>query len=313
MRPRTTMTYVTMFVALLLLSACATTLAGTPEPGDVDAKPGPVLVWHREGGIAGFCDDLTLFADGSYTAGTCKGATQQGTLTSEQQALLEDWVTRWGPFAVDETDPAVADAMTVQLSFTGEGADVATEADRVALQAFASEIHAGAVMVGPPTTPAPEVSGPVRDEDRAADAAREALQNMTGVDLEDIRLVDVAGQNWSDGCLGLGGPAESCIAVITPGYRVLLEADGEKYAARTNSDGTVVRFELQSGTLEWEEAVTLILAGRVTQVVQTHALTVTLYLEDGSIVTTIEPVIDDVFDVISRCGDACSDMILATE
>ena len=312
MRPHRMMTYV-IALAALLLSACAPILAGTPEAGEVDVGSGPVLVWHREGGIAGFCDDLTLFADGSFTAGTCKGPAKQGTLTAEQQALLEDWLTRLHPFEVDETDPAVADAMTVQLSFVGEGANAATEADRLALQAFASEVHVGAVMAVDPTTPTPRALDPVSDEDRATNAAREALMKLTGVDLEAIRLVGIASQEWSDGCLGLGGPAESCIAVMTPGYRILLEADGAKYAARTNRGGTVVRFEPQSGTVVWEEAVALILAGRVTQVVQTHALTVILYLEDGSMVTTIEPAIDDVFDVISRCGDVCSDMILATE
>ena len=312
MRPHRVMTNVLALV-VLFLSACAPILAGTPEPNDVDVGQGRVLVWHREGGIAGFCDDLTLFADWSFAAGTCKGAAKQGMLTAEQQELLEDWVARFRPFEVDETDPAVADAMTVQLSFAGEGTTAATEADRLAIQAFASEVHIGAVMVVPPTTPMPGAFGPVSDEDRAADAAREALQKLTGRGLEDIRLVSVASQEWSDSCLGLGGPAESCAAVTTPGYRILMEADDEKYAARTDQDGTVVRFEPQSGTVVWEEAVALILAGRVTQVVQTHALTVILYLEDGSIMTTIEPAIDDVFDVISRCGDVCGEMILATE
>ena len=61
------------------------------------------------------------------------------------------------------------------------------------------------------------------------------------------------------------------------------------------------------------DAVSLILDGHVTQIFQTHALTVTLYMDDGSKVVTTEPAIDDVFDVVSRCGDPCSDIILATE
>jgi hypothetical protein len=40
---------------------------------------------------------------------------------------------------------------------------------------------------------------------------------------------------------------------------------------------------------------------------------VTLYLDDGSKVTAVEPAIDDIFDVVSRCGEPCSDIILATE
>jgi hypothetical protein len=42
-------------------------------------------------------------------------------------------------------------------------------------------------------------------------------------------------------------------------------------------------------------------------------LTVFLTLKDGTMLETIEPVIDDVFDVIDQCGDTCSNIIIATE
>ena len=42
--------------------------------------------------------------------------------------------------------------------------------------------------------------------------------------------------------LGLGGPAESCLAVITPGWRVnLLVDDQDKYEVRTDELGDVIR------------------------------------------------------------------------
>jgi hypothetical protein len=50
--------------------------------------------------------------------------------------------------------------------------------------------------------------------------------------------------DWPDGCLGLGGPAELCLAAITPGYAVTLEANGEQYAYRTNLEGTAVRADM---------------------------------------------------------------------
>ena len=65
--------------------------------------------------------------------------------------------------------------------------------------------------------------------------------------------------------------------------------------------------------ISWEEAQSLILEGQVTQVTQLHNLSVYLKLQDGSTVQTIEPNIDDVFDVIEQCGDPCADIAIATE
>src|SRR5690349_8826421 len=57
-------------------SAIPTGTATAPAPTGNDAPiPFPadtaVLTWHREGGIAGFCDDLTVYADGSFTVANC--------------------------------------------------------------------------------------------------------------------------------------------------------------------------------------------------------------------------------------------------
>ena len=285
----------------------------------MNAGGGPVLVWHREGGIAGFCDDLTVNADGSYTAERCTGEAMTSTLTADEQALLNDWIARLAPFEINQTDPATADAMTIKLTFAGEGTQEASEADRQAIQAFAADAYASAMVVSPSVTPTPEVVSPVRGEDRTYDAARDALVQRTGVALSDIQRVEVSNQEWTDSCLGLGGPAETCSAVITPGYRVVMVANGAQYVVRTNADGSVVRFESDrpvtpgSDVVTWDAAVALVLDGRATQIFQTHALTVTLYLDDGSKVTTVEPAIDDIFDVVSRCGEPCSDIILATE
>ena len=81
-------------------------------------------------------------------------------------------------------------------------------------------------------------------QQRAFEASRDALAKELEVDPSTIELVQVTPQDWSDGCLGLGGPEESCLAVITPGYLVTLEADGKQYEARTNQDATVVRLDL---------------------------------------------------------------------
>jgi len=49
--------------------------------------------------------------------------------------------------------------------------------------------------------------------------------------------------DWPDSCLGLPGPSETCLDVITPGFRIVLKHDGVACTWRTNADGTEVRLE----------------------------------------------------------------------
>lgn len=65
--------------------------------------------------------------------------------------------------------------------------------------------------------------------------------------------------------------------------------------------------------VSWETAVLILNTGRVTEVVQSHNLDVALTLADGSQITTIEPVLDDIFREVERCGNICSEISLITE
>lgn len=73
--------------------------------------------------------------------------------------------------------------------------------------------------------------------------ARLALAIELAIPVEEVSFGAFERAEWSDSCLGLGGPAESCLAVITPGWRVELTANGESYVARTDELGQTVRFE----------------------------------------------------------------------
>lgn len=74
-------------------------------------------------------------------------------------------------------------------------------------------------------------------------AARTALAARLNVDVASILILEAHEAEWSDSCLGLGGPAESCLQVITPGYAVLMTYEGTGYRYRTNTEGTIVRAE----------------------------------------------------------------------
>lgn len=74
-------------------------------------------------------------------------------------------------------------------------------------------------------------------------AARTQLAQDLKIGENKILIMTAYEKDWSDSCLGLGGPAESCAAVITPGYEVTMQAEGKTYVYRTNTEGTSVRKE----------------------------------------------------------------------
>ncbi len=75
----------------------------------------------------------------------------------------------------------------------------------------------------------------------AALNARADLVSRLQVDADTIKLVSVEPVDWPDGCLGVQTPGVMCTMVITPGYRVILEADGKQYEYHTNASGDAVR------------------------------------------------------------------------
>ena len=67
------------------------------------------------------------------------------------------------------------------------------------------------------------------------------------------------------------------------------------------------------GKVDWETAIEILSSGEVEMAAQLHNLTVTLTLKDGTVIRTIEPTIDAIFDEVDKCGQPCSGIALATE
>jgi hypothetical protein len=76
----------------------------------------------------------------------------------------------------------------------------------------------------------------------ASSAAIAALAEKLNVTPEEITMVFAEHVEWSDSCLGLGGADEMCAQVITPGFRVTLEVNGQQYEVHTDETGTNIRF-----------------------------------------------------------------------
>lgn len=77
----------------------------------------------------------------------------------------------------------------------------------------------------------------------AAAAARKDLAQKLGMEEKSIVILSVEEKTWSDGCLGLGGPAESCIQMLVDGFKVEMLAKGESYTYRTDKTGASLRAE----------------------------------------------------------------------
>lgn len=96
----------------------------------------------------------------------------------------------------------------------------------------------------PANTPTPLPPTPVETEvplPEAAAAARQALADMLKIDVSQITVKNISEQEFTDSCLGVGGAAESCLQVITPGYVIDMTAKEMDYTFHTSQDGSVIR------------------------------------------------------------------------
>ena len=73
--------------------------------------------------------------------------------------------------------------------------------------------------------------------------AREALAADLGIAVEEVPFGSHEPAEWTDSCLGLGGPEESCLAAIHPGWLVMFEVDGTSYEVRTDELGDIIRIK----------------------------------------------------------------------
>jgi hypothetical protein len=85
-------------------------------------------------------------------------------------------------------------------------------------------------------TPPPEAQDVVR-------LAKEDLAQRLGLAPDDIRLVSVEAVDWSDTSLGCPQPGMMYAQVITAGYRVVLEAEEQRYEYHTDTVRSVVLCE----------------------------------------------------------------------
>jgi hypothetical protein len=117
------------------------------EVSDTSETPGFDLViqWSREGGIAGFCDELTISFAGEATAYSCKGEqTQvlgQDFIQDDELQQMYVWVDKFHSFEFESRDDATVDIMTIRLNFRGRGDAQPDEMDQQQILNFSSELY----------------------------------------------------------------------------------------------------------------------------------------------------------------------------
>lgn len=109
---------------------------------------GSAMAWHQEGGIAGLCNDIVIYMNGWAMPSSCKAGRAQGLnqyrLSASELAQMYAWVDQYKNFEYGQKDPAVADAMKVTLIFTGQGANLPSDTEKVNIAGFAAKIFSEA-------------------------------------------------------------------------------------------------------------------------------------------------------------------------
>jgi hypothetical protein len=71
--------------------------------------------------------------------------------------------------------------------------------------------------------------------------AQSWLAEQLNVSIDQVEIISTEQVEWTDSCLGLGGPAEICAAVMTPGWAANFEVNGQPYEVRVDETGVNIR------------------------------------------------------------------------
>jgi hypothetical protein len=122
-----------------------------------------VIRFHRQGGIAGLCDDMTIHADGVIEYHTCGRPVQTATLTHTERQDLSTWLDEHSGFTFKQEDnPGRPDDLVRELEFAGQGTAPATDERKQMLLSWVERIY-GELVEQPPPGSAVSTAGQVLD------------------------------------------------------------------------------------------------------------------------------------------------------
>jgi hypothetical protein len=112
--------------------------AGRIMPGSL------AMDWKQQGGIAGLCENLTVFLSGEVYGMDCKagGDGRMAILTASQRTQLSSWLDQFGMAAIDLSDPkGMADGMSRSANMYGTGGKKPTQLDQHAMFDFGQKLY----------------------------------------------------------------------------------------------------------------------------------------------------------------------------
>jgi hypothetical protein len=74
-----------------------------------------------------------------------------------------------------------------------------------------------------------------------AELAKQDLAKTLSIAPSDVTVVSIAPVQWNDSSLGCAKPGQSYLQVITPGFMIRLNAQGQGYEYHTDSTSQVVQ------------------------------------------------------------------------
>ncbi len=228
--------WITAVLTMILLAGCVPVEMATPEPSQAvsPAVPSPEATFPLEEPTV----IIPLPAEGTVAPGA-----QEAVDAAKEFLVIQ--------LGVDEDEIQVVQATAVEWPDACLGIPVTDEmCAQVITPGFVITLEASVDGVGEFFAFHTDESGEaLRVLPVALVKARQALAELTGLPLEQIRLVRFEAVEWRDSCLGVSTPpGVGCLEVITPGYRIVLEAGGAQYEYHTNQDGShIVLAELGSG------------------------------------------------------------------
>ncbi|MEZ4538585.1 MAG: hypothetical protein R3C43_01220 [Chloroflexota bacterium] len=214
------LTFALLFLLIAVLAACGPT-AAEPGAGDPAGTPlpqeTPVVETPETGN-----DSDAIAAATAFLAGELGVAEDNIEVISTEQTEFTDSCLGLGQ-ANESCLQAITPGWLILLEIDGQPYEVRTnetaEQVRLATNMPADDGQSGT----------------------AVGAAQEFLAGELGVALGDVQVVSVEAAEFTDSCLGLGGPEEICAQVMTPGWVVMMDVNGQSYEAHTDETGQSVR------------------------------------------------------------------------
>lgn len=222
-----------LVLMLALLAACQPTGA---EPGASDATATPEMAQPTtETPAEGASDSVTSAAMTQLATELGIDASDILVLSAEETEFSDGCLGLGGP--TESCLQALTPGWTIMLSAGGQEYEVRTDATGEQARVAGNMAGAG-------------------EMDAITASAAAVLADELGLSPDEIAIVSAEQTEFSDSCLGLGGPEEMCAQAITPGWLVMLNAGGQEYEAHTDATGVQVRIADESMGADSTDAIT---------------------------------------------------------